>query len=110
MVLGGVIMWVGFIIGGFCPGTTFTAVAIGKKDALFFLIGIFIGIFLFGEGYPLFADFYVSGDMGNVTVTDVLGISPQWFTVLMTVVALAAFWFTASIEKKVRQKHKEYKF
>jgi uncharacterized membrane protein YedE/YeeE len=110
MILGGVIMGVGFIIGGFCPGTTFTAIAIGKTDALVFVIGIFIGILIFGEAFPLYSDFYTSGNMGNVTVTDVLGISPQMFTVILTVVALAAFWFTATIEKKVRKNHKEYKF
>ncbi len=110
MLLGGLIMGLGFIIGGFCPGTTFTAIAIGKTDAVFFVLGIFIGIFLFGEGFPLYADFYTSGDMDHATVTDVLGISAQWFTVIMTVIALAAFWFTAEIEKKVRKNYDEYKF
>ncbi len=110
MLLGSIIMGLGFIIGGFCPGTTFTAIAIGKKDALFFFIGIFIGIFLFGEGFPLYDKFYASGYMGNATIEDVLGISAQWFTVIMTVVALASFWVTAEIEKKVRKNRKEYKF
>jgi hypothetical protein len=110
MLLGGVIMGFGFIIGGFCPGTTFTAVAIGKKDALVFLVGLYIGIFIFGEAFPTYAGFYSSGNMGSVTITDVTGISAQWFTVILTVVALAAFWFTATIEKKVRKKQTEYKF
>lgn len=34
MIVGGVIMGLGFIIGGFCPGTSFTAIAIGKLDGL----------------------------------------------------------------------------
>lgn len=110
MILGGIIMGFGFIIGGFCPGTTFTAIAIGKKDALFFAVGLFIGIFLFGEGFPLYDKFYTSGYMGNATITDVLGISAQWFTVIFTVIALASFWVTAEIEKKVRKNRKEYKF
>ncbi len=110
MLLGGVIMGLGFVIGGFCPGTSFTAVAIGKLDGLVFLIGIFIGIFLFGEGFPLYEKFYTSGNMGNATVTDVLGISAQWFTVILTVVALVAFWVTAEIEKKVRKNYTEWKF
>ncbi len=110
MLLGGVIMGLGFIIGGFCPGTSFTAIAIGKLDGLVFLIGIFIGIFLFGEGFPLYENFYTSGNMGNATITDVLGISAQWFTVILTVVALAAFWVTAEIEKKVRKNYTEWKF
>jgi len=110
MLLGGVIMGLGFVIGGFCPGTSFTAVAIGKLDGLVFLIGIFIGIFLFGEGFPLSEMINTSGNMGNATVTDVLGISAQWFTVILTVVALVAFWVTAEIEKKVRKNYTEWKF
>ena len=33
-ILGGVVMGLGFILGGFCPGTSFCAVAIGKIDAM----------------------------------------------------------------------------
>ena len=54
MIIGGVIMGFGFIIGGFCPGTSFTAIAIGKIDAIVFTAGLFLGIFLFSESFPLF--------------------------------------------------------
>lgn len=110
MITGSVIMGVGMIIGGFCPGTSFSAVAIGKIDALFFAIGLYIGIFLFAEGYPFMEKFYLSGYLGHVTLTDFTGIKPGWWAFGFTVIALAAFWITASIEKKVRKKIKEYKF
>lgn len=51
-IVGGVIMGAGFIIGGFCPGTSACAAAIGKLDAWFFILGLFLGIFLFAEAYP----------------------------------------------------------
>ena len=51
-IIGGVIMGAGFITGGFCPGTSFCAAAIGKIDAIFFIGGIFLGIFIFAEVYP----------------------------------------------------------
>src|SRR5210317_2044722 len=53
-IIGGVIMGAGFIIGGFCPGTSVCAAAIGKIDAMYFIGGSFVGIFLFGQAYPLF--------------------------------------------------------
>ncbi len=56
-IVGGVVMGLGFIIGGFCPGTSVCAAAIGKIDAIFFIIGIFIGIFIYGVAYPLFENF-----------------------------------------------------
>jgi len=110
MILGGVIMGVGFIMGGFCPGTSFTAIAIGKLDGLVFTIGLYLGIFVFSEAFPLFQNFYYSGNLGNVTLTDVTGIPAAWFAVAFTVIALSAFWGTMFIEKKVRKRITEYKF
>jgi len=110
MIFGGVMMGFGFIIGGFCPGTSFTGIAIGKIDALFFAIGIYLGIYVFSLSFPLFKDFFYSGSMGNVTLTDVTGISAGWFAFGFAAIALAAFWVTAIIEKRVRKKQTEYKF
>jgi uncharacterized membrane protein YedE/YeeE len=110
MILGSVIMGFGFLLGGFCPGTSYTAIAIGKLDGILFTVGLFIGIFLFSEAFPLFEDFYYSGFIGNVTLTDVTGIPAGWFAFAFTVIALASFWITMIIEKKVRKNIKEYKF
>jgi len=110
MITGGVIMGLGFILGGFCPGTSFTAIAIGKIDGLVFTIGLYLGIFVFSESFPLFSDFYNSGNMGNVTLMDVTGISAQWFAFGFVVIALTAFWVTMFIEKRVRKNITVYKF
>ena len=110
MIVGGVIMGVGFIMGGFCPGTSFTAIAIGKFDAVVFTVGLYLGIFVFSEAFPLFGDFYNSGNLGNVTLTDVTGIPAAWFAIAFTFIALAAFWGTMFIEKRVRKNITEYKF
>jgi hypothetical protein len=110
MIFGSVVMGFGFLLGGFCPGTSYTAIAIGKLDALVFTVGLFLGIFIFGEAFPLFKDFYYSGYLGNVTLTDVTGIPPGWFAFAFTIIALASFWVTMLIEKKVRKNIKEYKF
>ncbi|WP_297096093.1 YeeE/YedE thiosulfate transporter family protein [uncultured Draconibacterium sp.] len=110
MIVGGVIMGVGFVLGGFCPGTSFTGIAIGKLDAVFFAIGLYVGIFGFSLAFPLFENFFTSGNLGNVTLTDLTGIPAPVFAVIFTVVALAAFWGTMFIEKRVRKNMKQYKF
>ena len=110
MIVGGVIMGAGFIMGGFCPGTSFAAIAIGKLDAVVFTLGLYLGIFLFSLGFPLIGDFYNSGFLGNVTLTDVTGIPAHWFAIVFTVLALTAFWVTMFIEKRVRKKMTQYKF
>lgn len=110
MIIGAIIMGFGFVIGGFCPGTSYTGIAIGKLDAMVFTGGLFIGIFIFSEAFPLFSDFYYSDKLGNVTITDVLGISAEVFTLIMVVVGLTAFWLTWLIEKRVRKNINPYKF
>lgn len=110
MIVGSIIMGFGFVIGGFCPGTSYTGIAIGKIDAMVFTGGLFLGIFIFSEAFPLFSDFYYSDNLGNVTITDVLGISDEVFTLIMVVVGLTAFWATWLIEKRIRKNINPYKF
>ena len=110
MILGGIIMGFGFVIGGFCPGTSFTAIAIGKIDGIVFLAGFFIGVLIFSLGFPMYEEFYTAGAMGNITIGEMLGISNQLVTFGVVCVAIAAFWGTWLIEKQVRKNNKPYKF
>lgn len=110
MLLGGFIMGLGFVIGGFCPGTSYTAVAIGKLDGLVFATGFLIGVFIFGESFPFFENFYTANSMGTITIGEVFGISNDWVAFLFVVMAIVAFYVTWLIEKKVRKNMTAYKF
>ncbi len=110
MILGGVMMGIGFIMGGFCPGTSFTAIAIGKVDAIAYLAGIYLGIGVFTMAYPAYAGFFNSGFLGNITLTQFTGIPAHWFALAFTVVALVAFWAVRFVERRIRKKITEYKF
>jgi len=103
-LVGGAIMGAGFVIGGFCPGTSACAAAIGKLDAMAFLAGSMLGILLFTEGYPLFEKFYLADDMGPVRMNDQLGMSMELFGFLLTLVAVSAFIFTWIIENRVNRR------
>jgi hypothetical protein len=102
-IVGGLVMGAGFIIGGFCPGTSLCAAAIGKMNAMVFVLGGLLGVFAFTETYPLIEDFYTADAMGPLTMYGQLGIDRNLFAFLLTAVALAAFYFTWKIEKKVRK-------
>ncbi len=97
---GGVIMGAGFIMGGYCPGTSFCAASIGKIDALAFIGGMFIGILIFTEGYPLWEGFYNAKFMGSPVISEMVGTSRGFLTLLIILVALGMFWVGEWAEKK----------
>ncbi|PWE01228.1 YeeE/YedE thiosulfate transporter family protein [Marinilabilia rubra] len=101
---GGVIMGLGFVIGGFCPGTSACAAAIGKLDGWAFILGATLGIFSFGEFYPLLKDFYLMDAQGPVLIYEKLGINRISFALIMTFIALFAFFATGIIEDKVNKR------
>jgi uncharacterized protein len=100
-IVGGVIMGSGFALGGFCPGTSFCGVAIGKFDAMFFSAGLFLGIMLFSEMYPLFATIYNSENLGDIKIYEMLGLKRNLFAFLLIVAAIGMFYGAAFVEKKV---------
>lgn len=99
-IIGGVIMGAGFIMGGFCPGTSFCGAAIGKIDAMVFIAGLFIGVLIFMEGYPLFEKLYMSGYLGTPKVSDSLGLKDGVFALLLILAALGMFWVSEWAEKR----------
>ncbi len=101
IVIGGFIMGLGFIIGGFCPGTSVCATVIGKLDALFFLIGVGLGIFIFAVAYPVFASVHTGYYYGIPQVHDFLGMSMGTFAFLIIIVAFLSYWGVNAIERKV---------
>lgn len=100
-LVGGAIMGVGFIIGGFCPGTSVCAASIGKLDGLAFVFGSGLGVLTFVEGYPIFEKIYLAEAWGPVLINEKLGMSKIVFGFLLTAIAFMAFFITRLIEKRV---------
>lgn len=99
-IAGGVIMGAGFIMGGFCPGTSVCAAAIGKIDAMVFIGGIFLGVFIFGEGYPLWEGLFKAGFQGFPRLNEVMGVSQGVLALLIVLIAFGAFYVGEWAEKK----------
>ena len=103
-IVGGLIMGFGFIIGGFCPGTSLVAAATAKLDGLFFLLGVFFGIFLFGETVHLFDGFWHSSYMGRFTLPQWLGLDTGTVVLLVVLMALFMFWGAEQLERVFGQR------
>ncbi|CUS06152.1 putative rhodanese domain protein [Candidatus Promineifilum breve] len=98
-IVGGLIMGVGFIIGGFCPGTSLVAAAVGKIDGLIFVLGVMFGIFAFGETVGFYEEFWYSSYMGRFTIPEWLGLPYGVVVVLIVLMALFMFWGAEQLEK-----------
>jgi hypothetical protein len=99
-IAGGIIMGAGFIMGGFCPGTSFCAASIGKIDALVFIGGLFLGILIFAEVYPLIEGFFKAKYMGIPTLSQKLDIKDGVVVLGVILVAMGMFWVGEWAEKK----------
>jgi len=108
LIVGGVIMGFGFIIGGYCPGTSTCAAATGRIDAMIFVVGVFLGSFLFGEFYPLLKGIYYGGQMGSPLVHESLGISQQMFIGILLIALIGVFAAVGFIQKKVSKPENKY--
>ncbi|MDX1829192.1 MAG: YeeE/YedE thiosulfate transporter family protein [Lutibacter sp.] len=100
---GGIIMGIGFVMGGFCPGTSLCAVAIGKIDAMAYGLGIMIGVLIFSEFFSFLEPYFDGAYLGHITLVDSLGVNPYWFIFLFTVTAVILFFLVDMIRKRVKK-------
>ncbi len=108
-VVGGLLMGVGFMVGGFCPGTSIVAAATLKLDGIVFLVGAAIGIFLFGETLPLVQDFWLSSNYGQLTLPQVFGTSTGDLALALVAMGLGSFALAELAEGKLGPGSKERK-
>jgi hypothetical protein len=90
-VVGGLLLGFGFVIGGYCPGTSCVSAATGRTDGWVYLGGIFAGILVFGEFFPLIEEFYNSTPMGQMTLAQLTGIPYGILVFAVVLMAVGAF-------------------
>lgn len=99
-VIGGLIFGVGFIVGGYCPGTSCVASSTGSIDGVVNVLGLLVGILLFGELYPFLEYFYNSTPLGHITMVDYFEIPAGVMVFILVLVALLGFWLSEKLEAK----------
>lgn len=104
-IVGGLIMGVGFIVGGFCPGTSLVSMATFKIDGLFFVLGSLFGIFLFGETVQYFETFWESSNYGRLTLMDWMGLTTGQVVLIIVLMALMMFAFAELMEALIGKRN-----
>jgi len=99
-IVGGLVMGVGFILGGFCPGTSVVAASTLKIDGMVFLLGALLGVHAFGETVSSFEAFYLSSYMGRFTLDQILHVPMGAAVLLVVAVALLMFWGAELLERR----------
>jgi uncharacterized membrane protein YedE/YeeE len=103
-LFGGLIFGIGFVTGGLCPGTSCVAFSTGKIDGLILLLGIFFGIFLFGETVSYIYDFLYSTSAGQITIPQLLNLPHGIVILSIVVLAIVGFAGAEAVEKKYSTK------
>ena len=98
-LVGGLVLGVGFVVGGYCPGTSLVAIATGKIDAIFFVAGVLFGVLAIGEAFPLVRSFYESGNFGRLTLPEVFHLSYGMVVFLVVLMALGGFMLAEWAER-----------
>ncbi len=101
-IVGGLIMGVGFIVGGFCPGTSLVSAVTLKIDGIVFVLGALVGIWAFGETVdPIWQWWNTSGYYGRVTLMDAFNLPTGVVVLLVVLMALFMFWGGEQLERLI---------
>ncbi len=99
-IVGGLLLGIGFIMGGYCPTTSIVATVSGKLDGLVFIFGMMFGVFAFAEIFTAITGYYNSGAMGVVRLPQILHLPSGVIAFLVCLIAIGAFWAGEKAEKK----------
>lgn len=99
-VLGGLVLGVGFVVGGYCPGTSIAALATGRIDGFVYALGIGAGTFVFAEAFPWLRGLYYAGDKGARTLPQVFQLPYGVVVFAVVLMALGGFWGAGWVERR----------
>jgi len=103
-LVGGLLLGAGFVISGYCPGTSLAGAASGRLDALLVIAGVPLGSWVYAELYPLLSGFANAAPMGTASLPASTGL-PVWIVASgVFLFASGAFLAVGRIETWVRRR------
>ena len=98
-LVGGLVFGAGFIVGGYCPGTSVAAMATGRKDGMAFALGMLAGVWSYAEFTPDIEAWIKAGSVGQLTLPALTGIGMGWWVLLFVAFLAFAGWGMGRLEK-----------
>ena len=89
LMVGGLLFGIGMAIFGYCPGTSVAACGEGRRDAMIGVVGMLSGAAIYVAAYPALKPWGESwGNLGKVTIPQMLSVSPWVFVAALAGAAL----------------------
>jgi len=101
-IAGGLLLGAGFVVGGYCPGTSIVAGVSGKIDALLFMGGIVLGSGAYTLSAETMAPLADSGAKGKVLLHEWLHLPSGVAVLAVALLAVGAFVLAGRVEAWVR--------
>lgn len=98
-LIGGLLLGVGFVVGGYCPGTSIASAATGRIDGMVFVLGFAAGTLGFAIASPLLQGVLGAGALGPTTLPHALGLPYGLVVFAVVVVAVAGFAGASWLER-----------
>jgi hypothetical protein len=99
-IVGGVLFGAGFIVGGYCPGTSIAAAATGRKDGFAFLLGMLAGVLAYAELTPGIEGWIKASTQGELTLPALTGIGMGWWVLAFVAILVLAGWGMSVLEQR----------
>ncbi len=118
VLIGGGLLGAGFAIAGLCPGTSLAAAATGRKDAMVFILGGFVGAFAYMLSFDFISQTFLMDKIAGGKVTLAVTGSAKYQALITSVsgtalaiglgLALMAFawWLPEETSSKNKTDHK----
>jgi hypothetical protein len=98
--LGGLVFGAGFIVGGYCPGTSIAAMATGRKDGFLFALGMLAGVYSYAEITPGIETWIKATAQGDMTLPSLTGVGMGWFALAFVAFLVFAAWGMGRLENR----------
>jgi uncharacterized membrane protein YedE/YeeE len=99
-IIGGLVFGAGFVIGGYCPGTSVAACATGRLDGMAFLSGIFLAAYGYAELFSGFDAWLSQSARPELTLPALTGLPMGWFVLAFIAVLALAAWGMKAAERR----------
>jgi hypothetical protein len=90
-IVGGLLLGFGFVIGGYCPGTSCVAAVTGRIDGMVYVAGMIAGLLGFAEFYPHIQSLVTITPMGQITLPRLFNLPYGLLVFAVVLMALGAF-------------------